>query len=97
MLDKVLDDKDVVRLHRRPHLPHKDLDATHTVAAVDRVVDVDEVTAMAHLHLLLDVHPPSCISRREGHQDTRNYLRPLVEDNMRHRSRRSKPPPTRTS
>ena len=34
-LDEASDDKDVVRLHRRPHLPHMDLVATHTMATAD--------------------------------------------------------------
>ena len=63
------------------------------MAAADRGADVGEVAALAHLHLLQDVHPPSCLSRQEGHQDTRDYLRPLAEDIMRHRPRRSSPPP----
>jgi len=34
-LDEASDDKDAVRLHRRPHLPHMDLVATHTMATAD--------------------------------------------------------------
>jgi len=91
MLDEALDNKDVVRLHRWLHLPHTDSVATHTVAAAYKDADVGKVAAVAHLHLLQDVHPPSCLSRRVGHQDTWDYLRPLAEDIMRHRPRHSKP------
>ena len=91
MLDEASDNKDAVRLHRRPHLPHTVLVATHMVAAVDRGADAGAVAAVAHLHSLQDVHPPSCLSRREGHQDTQDYLRLQAEDIMRHRPRHSKP------
>ncbi len=58
MLDEASDAKVAVHLHRRPHLPQADSDATLTVAASDRGPDVGEVAAVAHLHLLQDVHPP---------------------------------------
>ena len=57
MLDEASDDKDAVRLHRRPHLPHTDSVATHTVTAADRDADVGEVATVAHL-------PPAFIARR---------------------------------
>ncbi len=53
-----MDAKVAVHLHRRAHLPQMDSDATLTVAALDRGADVGEVAAVAHLHLLQDVHPP---------------------------------------
>ena len=34
-LDEASDDKDAVRLHRRPRLPHTDLVTTHTMATAD--------------------------------------------------------------
>ena len=92
-----MDEKDAVHLHQQPHLPHTDSVATHTVAAADRDADVGEVAAMAHLHLLQDMHLPSCLSQWVGHQNTRDYLRLLAEDIMDHRPSHSCPPPTQTS
>ena len=97
MLDEASDAKVAVHLHRQPHLPQTDSNAAITVASVDRDADVGEVAAVAHLHLLQDVHPPSCLLQWEGHQDTRDYLRLQAEDIMHHSPRRSSPPPTRTS
>ena len=75
-LDVASDAKDAVCLHRRPHFPQTDSDATTMVAETYRDEDVGAVVATAHPHLLRDVHPPSCLSRRGGHQGTWDYLRP---------------------
>jgi len=68
MLDEALGAKVTVHLHQRPHLPQTDSDATLTGAVVDRGADVGEVASVAHVHLLQDLHPPSCLLRREGHR-----------------------------
>ncbi len=101
------DDKDAVRLnrlphlpptdfHRRPHLPPTDSDAPTMVAMADRDEGVDEVMAAAHPHSMQDVHPPSHLSRRGGHQGTWDHLQPQAEDIMRRRPRHSKFRPHRT-
>jgi hypothetical protein len=83
-LDAASDDKDAVHLHLRPQLPPTDSDAPTTVAGADRAEDV---ATAAHPHLMWDVHPPSRLSQRGGHQGTWDYLRPQSENIMRRHPR----------